>query len=224
MAHDLIEQALAQGQKTLNEYESKQVLAAFDIPVTREFLVRDQGELARAVEDLGWPVAVKACSSKILHKTEAGLVRLGIDSIEEATTAFEALWPAVADDPTGGILISEMIASPRELILGFQRDAQFGPSVMFGLGGIFAEAVGDVVWRLAPLSRSDAREMIDEIQGRAILGPVRGLPAVNLDVLSEMVVNLGRLGVENDQVKEIDLNPVLIKGNLPIVVDALFIL
>jgi succinyl-CoA synthetase beta subunit len=223
MAHDLIEQALAQGRKTLNEYESKRFLADYDIPITREFLVNDRSEVARAVEDVGLPVAVKACSSRILHKTEAGLVRLGIDSVDEATAVFGDLWPAVADDPTGGVLISEMIDSPRELIMGFQRDAQFGPAVMFGLGGIFTEAIKDVVWRLAPLSTSDAREMIDEIQGRAILGPVRGLPAVDLDALSEMVVNLGRLGVENDPLQEIDLNPVLIKGDLPVVVDALIL-
>jgi succinyl-CoA synthetase beta subunit len=223
MAHDLIEQALGEGREALNEYESKRVLAAYDIPVSREFLVKDRTELARAVGDVGLPVAIKACSSQVLHKTEAGLVRLGIETEAAAATAFEELWPAVADDPAGGVLVAEMIASPRELILGLQRDAQFGPAVMFGLGGIFAEAIKDVVWRLAPLSPADAREMIDEIQGRAILGPVRGLPAVDLDELSGMVVNLGRLGAENDQVREIDLNPVLIKGDSPVVVDALII-
>jgi len=109
------------------------------------------------------------------------------------------------------------------LIIGFQRDAQFGPAVMFGLGGIFAEALKDVVWRLAPLAKSDAREMIDEIKGREILGAVRGLPAVDLDVLGGMLVDLGRLGLENDPVQEIDLNPVLIQGDGPVVVDALII-
>lgn len=224
MAHDLIERALAEGRKTLNEHQSKRVLADYGIPVAREILVRDRDKLTAALREIGPPVAIKACSSKILHKTEAGLVRLGIESTDEATAAFDDLWPAVDDDPAGGVLVSEMIDSPRELIMGFQRDAQFGPGVMFGLGGIFAEALKDVVWRLAPLSGSDARDMIDQIQGRDILGPVRGLLAVDLDVLGGMLVDLGRLGVDNDPIQEIDLNPVLIKGDGPLVVDTLILI
>jgi acetyl-CoA synthetase (ADP-forming) len=117
-----------------------------------------------------------------------------------------------------------MIKGKRELVIGLIRDPQFGPCVMFGLGGIFTEILKDVSFRLAPLEKRDALEMMDEIKAHKILGSVRGMEPVDRDILSEMLINVGKIGVENDTIKEIDINPVIISGSSPIAVDALIVL
>ena len=121
-------------------------------------------------------------------------------------------------------LVQDMIRGKRELVVGLIRDPQFGPCVMFGLGGIFTEILKDVSFRLAPLEKRDALEMMDEIKAHKILDAIRGMDAVDREILSEMLINVGRIGMENDTIKEIDINPVIISGNRPIAVDALVVL
>jgi acetyl-CoA synthetase (ADP-forming) len=117
-----------------------------------------------------------------------------------------------------------MVAAKRELMAGMTRDPQFGPCVMFGLGGIFTEALDDVVFRMAPLSAGDAAHMMDDIRAKALLGAVRGMPPVDRDALADILVNLGRIGMDNEAVKEIDINPILIADGKPVAVDALVVL
>jgi acyl-CoA synthetase (NDP forming) len=121
----------------------------------------------------------------------------------------------------GAVLIQEMIKGKRELVVGLIRDPQFGPCVMFGLGGIFTEILRDVSFRLAPLEKRDALEMIQEIKAHKILDAVRGMEPVDRDILSEMLINVGKIGMEHDMVKEIDINPVIVSGSRPVAVDAL---
>jgi len=219
----IIEKALEERRTSLSEYEAKQVLATYQIPVAREILVDDVKELINATEEIGYPVVLKGCSSDIAHKTEKGLIRVDIRNDDEATAAFEEIM-ARMDGKENAVLVQEMVKGQRELVIGLTRDPQFGPCVMFGLGGIFTEILKDISFRVAPVEERDALEMMQEINGNKILGPVRGMPAADLDMLAEILINVGRIGLENEQVKEIDINPVIISGTRPVAVDALIIL
>lgn len=220
---NIIETALQEGRTTLSEHESKQILSAYQIPVTREIVVYDFQDLINAAEKLGYPLVLKGCSSAITHKTEKGLIRLDIRNDKEAEVAFEEIARDLKGR-TGAILVQEMIKGKRELAVGLTRDPQFGPCVMFGLGGIFAEIIKDVSFRIAPLEKCDAFEMVQEIKGYKILQDFRGMAAVDLDMLTDILIAVGRIGLENERIKEIDINPVMIFGNKPIAVDALVVL
>lgn len=219
----IIRDALARGQTSLSEYESKQVLAAYGIPVTREVPVEDAGGLMEAACAMGYPLVLKGCRPDMAHKTEKGLVRLDIRSADEALAAF---WDITARmNPVGGtVLVQEMLHGKRELTAGMSRDPQFGCCVMFGLGGIFTEIIEDVAFRVAPLTKRDALEMMREIRGQRILDAVRGMPAVDRDSLADVLTSLGRIGLENDAVREIDVNPLIVTGSRPVAADALIIL
>jgi len=219
----IIEKAVKAGQTMLSEYESKQVLAAYHIPVTREILVDDVKDLLSAIQEIGYPVVLKGCSPEIIHKTEKGLIQADIRNGKEAKTAFKGIMINM-DDTEKAVLVQEMVKGKRELVVGLTRDAQFGPCVMFGLGGIFTEILKDVSFRLAPLEKRDTLEMMDEIKAHKILDAVRGMDAVDRDILSEILINVGKIGVENDTIKEIDINPVIISGSRPVAVDALIVL
>ncbi|MBI4773850.1 MAG: acetate--CoA ligase family protein [Deltaproteobacteria bacterium] len=219
----LIEQAVREGRSSLSEYESKQLLSHFGIPVTREVLIHDIKELGAAAREIGYPLVLKGCSPDVRHKSEKGLIRMDIRNDREAERAFEEIVRTM-NGQAGSILIQEMIRGQRELVVGLIRDPQFGPCVMFGLGGIFTEILKDVSFRMAPLEKKDALEMMKEIKGRRILEAVRGLEPVDLDALVDILISVGRIGLEHDAIKEIDLNPVIISGTRPIVVDALVIL
>lgn len=219
----IIEKALRQGRKTLSEYESKQVLAAYDIPVTREVLVKDKTGLDKAIKKIGFPLVMKGCSADIAHKTEKGLIHVDIRTSTEARKAFREIMAGM-EGFEGGVLMQEMIKGRRELVMGLTRDPQFGPCVMFGLGGIFTEILQDISFRHAPLEARDAREMMQEIRGHKILDAVRGMEAADKQRLTGMLINIGRIGLEIPEVSEIDLNPVILSGANPVVVDALVIL
>ncbi|HNZ11448.1 MAG: hypothetical protein BWX99_02693 [Deltaproteobacteria bacterium ADurb.Bin151] len=219
----IIEKALRQGRKTLSEYESKQVLAAYDIPVTREVLVKDKTGLDKAIKKIGFPLVMKGCSADIAHKTEKGLIHVDIRTSTEAKKAFREIMAGM-EGFEGGVLMQEMIKGRRELVMGLTRDPQFGPCVMFGLGGIFTEILQDISFRHAPLEARDAREMMQEIRGHKILDAVRGMEAADKQRLTGMLINIGRIGLEIPEVSEIDLNPVILSGANPVVVDALVIL
>ena len=207
----------------LSEYESKRILSAYNIPVTKEKLVENEEDLMKAAEEIGFPVVLKGCSSELAHKTEKGLVKLDIRNAEEARTGFAEIM-AHMEGSDRAVLVQEMVKGSRELVVGLTRDPQFGPCVMFGLGGIFTEILKDVAFRVAPLTRHDALEMMQEIKGHRILDTVRGMEAADRDLLVDMLINVGRIGIENENVKEIDINPVVISGKDPVAVDALVVL
>jgi len=219
----IIQTALKEGRKTLSEYESKDLLKAYGIPVTREFLVHSREECIKAAQTIGYPLVLKGCSPHLAHKTEKGLVRVDIRSDQEAILAFEDLTSRLEGNEKD-ILVQEMIKGTRELVAGMTRDAQFGPCVMFGLGGIFTEILKDIVFRVAPLEKQDALDMTREIKAHKILGAVRGMPAADLDLLCDILVKVGAIGVENEFIQEIDINPLILSGAKPVAVDALIVL
>ncbi|MBW2205746.1 MAG: acetate--CoA ligase family protein [Deltaproteobacteria bacterium] len=219
----ILDAALSKGQSTLTEHESKMFLKAYGIPVTREVEVLERGDLDAALENIGFPLVMKACSPLLSHKTEKGLVRTDIRNQEEATAAFEELLTGM-EESEGSILVQEMVHGERELMVGMTRDPQFGPCVLFGLGGIFTEVLEDVSFRVAPVEKKDVLEMMQDIRARKILGDIRGLPAADLDSLADMIIAIGEIGLENDIIQEIDLNPVILSGTHPIAVDALIVL
>jgi acetyl-CoA synthetase (ADP-forming) len=167
-------------------------------------------------------VALKLCGRKIAHKTERGLVRLGLADKQSVRAAAESLLAARrADDGDAALLVCRMVSGRREVIAGLVRDPQFGPCVMLGLGGIFAEAVGDVAFAVAPLARGDAEDLIDALQYKKVLGPFRGEPAVDRKALAAVLESLGKIGAERPDVRSIDINPLIVAGDRPVVIDAL---
>lgn len=219
----IIEDALQRGEKTLNEYESKKVLDAYSIPVTRERVVQNISDAVKFAGEIGYPVVLKGSSSTLTHKTELNLIELGIKDEEGLVSAYKALEKR-GGDQLDGILVQQMIKGEREFVAGLIRDPQFGPCVMFGLGGIFTEVLKDVTFRVAPIEKRDALEMMDEIKAKKLLDEFRGKPAVNREVLADTLINLGRIGIEIDEVAEIDINPLIIDGDKPVAVDALVVL
>jgi len=220
---EIIKQALQNGQTTLSEFDSKKVLTEYKIPVTKEIVVKDANELNQALEKIGFPLVLKGSSSDITHKTEKGLIKIDIRTLEEATAAFDEIIVKMGDDK-GGVLVQEMIKGQRELVVGLTRDPQFGPCVMFGLGGIFTEILKDVAFRVAPLTRKDAMDIMEDIKSRKILDAVRGMEAVDREVLADILMAVGQIGLDHDEVQEIDINPLKILNGKPIAVDALLVL
>ena len=219
----MIAEALAAGQTTLSEYDSKKILAEYGIPTTEDLLIDELAAAEQAAEQIGYPVVLKVCAAAAQHKTEQNLIELGIGNAVELKKAYDRLAPK-ARNLGGAILVQEMIRGSRELVAGLNRDAQFGPCVMFGLGGIFTEALGDVVFRVAPLSREDAREMTADIKGVKILGGLRGLEPVHIDELSNCLQQLGQIAIDHPAVCEIDINPLIVRKGHPVAVDALIVL
>jgi len=223
-AKRLIDGSLKAGHGALSEYDSKRVLAAYGVPVTRERLVKTAAEAKAAAARFGYPVVLKGCAHDLLHKTEAGLVAVGLGSAKEVADAFERLKKRAGKTFDGAFLVQEMVKGDRELMIGMIRDAQFGPSVMFGLGGIFTEILEDVSFRLAPMKSSDARAMMSEIRAAKILGAVRGMPAVDKAALGRAIVGVAKAAADNPQITEIDINPLIVAGAKPIAVDGLIVL
>jgi succinyl-CoA synthetase beta subunit len=219
----IIEEAVAKGQKSLSEFESKQLLASYGIPVCRESLVQSEEEAVEKATAFGFPVVLKACGATLTHKTEGNLIRLWLRGPEEVKEAYRDLARGPSEG-LDGVLVQEMVSGHRELVIGLIRDAQFGPCVMFGFGGVFTEVLNDVSFRVAPLEEWDAMEMMEEIRAKKILEDFRGEPAVDRRLLAESLIALGRIGLENDSIEEIDVNPLKFRDGKPLAVDALVVL
>jgi acyl-CoA synthetase (NDP forming) len=219
----MIAEALAAKQPTLSEYDSKRILEAYGIPTTRETLVTNPADAEAAAAQIGYPVVLKVCSAAVAHKTEQGLIELGITDSAALKQAFGRLAPK-AEQVGGQILVQEMVAGSRELVVGLIRDRQLGPCVMFGLGGIFTEVLQDVCFRVAPLSAYDALDMTREIKSRKILEGIRGMQPVDMDELGRCLTGLGRIGLEHPAIREIDVNPLIVRDGRPVAVDALVVL
>ncbi|SHJ43968.1 acetyl-CoA synthetase (ADP-forming) [Desulfatibacillum alkenivorans DSM 16219] len=220
---EIIEKALADGRSTLSESESKQVLNQYNIPITKEILATNAQELDQAVQEIGFPLVMKGCAADLAHKTESGLVKIDIRDAQEAREAFESMMSKM-DSADKGVLVQEMVKGKRELVVGLTRDPQFGPCVMFGLGGIFTEVLEDIAFRVAPITKADALDMMAEIKGKKILEAIRGMEAADKDMLADILVAVGKLGEENQAVSEVDINPLILTGGKPVAVDALVVL
>ncbi len=219
---EILQRAIDKKQEALSEYDSKRVIASAGVAITRESLATSRDEAVKLAEEIGFPVVLKGCSSTVTHKTEMGMVKLGLGSSSDVERAYDEIMAAGAE--LDGVLVQEMVKGNREFVIGLTRDPQFGPCVMFGLGGIFTEVLNDVSFRVAPITEIDAMEMIEEIKTKKLLDEFRGSPAVDRKALVRALVGIGNLGNEYDQIAEIDINPVIISGDQPIAVDALVVL
>jgi acetate---CoA ligase (ADP-forming) subunit beta len=220
---NMIKKIMIKGRTTLSEYESKQFLASYQIPIVQEMQVTNEAFLIQAVEKVGYPIVLKGCSFDIFHKMEKNLISVNIRNENEALIAFKKISSRM-NGTESSILVQEMVKGRQELVIGLINDPHFGPCVMFGVGGIFTEILNDVSFRVAPLNPYDALDMINEIKGHKILGAVRGMEAVDINILTDILITIGKIGMENENIKEIDINPLIISGNKPVAVDALVVL
>ncbi len=208
--------------RTLSEAASKEMLGAHGVPIAPERVVADAAAAVAAAENVGHPVVVKLCGDRIAHKTERGLVRLSLgDSAAVESAASELLALATPEDGDVELLVAPMVSGTRELIAGLHLDPVFAMTVMLGVGGVLAEAVADVVFRLVPITRDDAMDMIDGLRTQALLGEFRGEPAVDREALADVLVGLSAAAEHQETLVSADLNPLIVSNGRPIAVDAL---
>jgi acyl-CoA synthetase (NDP forming) len=216
--------------RALTELEAGELLAGAGIPMAPCQLAASADDAAQAAMDMGYPVVLKVASAAIQHKSDIGGVKLNLTSADEVRAAYAEIMAAAAEhagtDGIDGVLVAPMIADGVETILGVHRDPVFGPVVLFGLGGIFVEVLQDVTFRVAPFGVDEARRMIDEVRGRAMLDGVRGQPPADIDALAEALSRLSVYAAAHaGAIESIDVNPFLVKaaGEGAVAVDALIL-
>ncbi|MCX7944329.1 MAG: acetate--CoA ligase family protein [Deltaproteobacteria bacterium] len=217
---EVIKKVRDEGRKTLSEYESKQVLKEFGIPIIEEYYI-EKFEQIYQISKLKYPIVAKGVARTITHKTEKNLVRLWIKDEDELKKEFSDL---ISTEGVEGVLLSTQITDMREFLLGLKYDKQFGYTIIFGLGGIFTEVLKDISIRICPITEGDAKEMMSEIRSSRLLGSIRGYPPVNIKMLSDMMINLSKLSETIDDISEVDINPVMFEKGNPVAVDALVVL
>ncbi len=214
----------------LSEHSSKQVLAAYGIAVTADELVTSRANASRAAARIDGPVVMKVSSPDLLHKSDLGLVRIGVRTASEVRRAYDDLLATAADtDPTAtieGVLVCPMVTGGVETAVGVSDDPVFGPTVLFGLGGVLVEVLGDVTFRVPPFDRAEARRMVQEVRGFPLLAGARGRPKADVTALVDVIMKVQRLAVDHaGHLTELDINPLLVlpKGQRAIALDALIV-
>jgi 3-hydroxypropionyl-CoA synthetase (ADP-forming) len=212
--------------KVITEESSKAILSEYGIKVPQYALVTSSDEAVKKSKEIGFPLVAKIVSAEILHKTDVGGVKIGLRSEDEVKKAFDDMYHTLKEKfDVKGVLLEKMVPNGVELIIGLQNDSQFGPSIMVGLGGIFTELFKDVSFRVLPITKDDAIKMLNSLRGRDILKGFRGSKPVNIDMISEAIVNIGTLGVDlAGKYESIDFNPVVVYPDGYFVVDAKIIL
>ena len=225
---DVFAQARKEGRSYLLEPEAKMVCMEYGIPVTRFKVALSQDEAGKFADQIGYPVVLKIVSPDVLHKSDVGGVVLDLKSAPDVENAYEKIIANVKkhkpDAKIVGVLVQEMAPSSTEIIVGATKDPQFGPALMFGLGGIFVEVLKDVTFRIAPITESDAREMITEVKAYPILKGYRGQPAADVNAIVEILMNTSRLVMDHQEIKELDLNPIMVYEKGAKTVDARIII
>ncbi|MEN6472440.1 MAG: acetate--CoA ligase family protein [Syntrophaceae bacterium] len=211
---------LVESTAVFDEYSAKQLLRTYGIPTVHEALAHTLEEALEAVNHIGYPVVLKVCDPHIQHKTEQGLVKLDIKNAQELMKAFRSLRRKAPHAP---ILVAQMLKGEKEFMAGVNSYPGFPPCVLFGLGGIFTEALKDFSIRLAPLSPYDAQTMMEAIRARALLGAYRGMTAVDAKAMADLLIALSFLALHFPQIAEIDLNPIIVVNGAPKVADALIV-
>ena len=224
----IFEQAKSEGRKFLLEYEAKAVCQEYGIPVTKVKVSKNAEEAAEFSAQIGYPVVLKIVSPDVIHKFDVGGVILDVNSKEEAKNGFDQILENVKKHKPNaqidGILIQEMAPSSTEVIVGCIKDAQFGPTLMFGFGGTFVEVMKDVSFRIAPIDEADAREMMTEVKAYPILQGCRGQPPADIETLTQILLNVSKLVIDYPEIRELDLNPVMVYEKGAKTVDARIIL
>jgi acyl-CoA synthetase (NDP forming) len=229
-AQDVIAEARRAGRAALDEFDGKRLLAAYDIEVPRSILVQDVHEAAAACGKLKPPLVLKVVSPDLLHKSDAGGVRTGLQGKAEVEEAIRAMMklPAIVSARIDGFLLEEMAPAGQEVVIGGLRDPQFGPLVMVGLGGIFVEVLADVSFRICPIARIDAEEMLNELKGAALLRGARGRKPASREAIVEALLKIGGEGGlmmrHAQDIAEADINPLIVSDRAAVAVDARFVL
>lgn len=221
---EVLQSKLETNQTVLTEFESKELLEEIGISIPKQKLTMNKEETLAAAEEIGYPVVLKLMAEDIVHKSDTGAVKLGLKSGEEVGKAFDELM-AIPSQAEKKISIQEMAKEPiTELIIGMTTDPQFGPALMFGIGGILVELLEDVSFRIAPITEYDAKEMIREIKGFPILDGYRGKPKADLDAIVDVLMKISEFVLKHEEINEMDLNPVFIYEDGIKCVDARIIL
>lgn len=216
----VLEKAIAENAAFLSEWEAKQLLTEYGIPVTADRLVHTADQAVAAAREIGYPVVLKGCGRTLLHKTELDLVKLNLADDDAVRATADDLLARLPEDAEG-LLVAPQIDARREFIAGVTQDRQFGAVVAFGLGGIFTETLRDVAFRVAPFDEIEAASLIRDVAASKLLQAVRGLPEIDRAKMAGLLAGLSRLAAENDVIEEVDCNPILADGSNPVVVDAL---
>ena len=222
----IFDNIISRKDKVITEESAKEILSEYEIKVPRYALVTDVNESIKKANELGFPLVAKIVSPQILHKTDVGGIRVGLSSEEEVRQTFTDLYARLSKEyEVKGVLLEKMVPKGIELIVGLQNDSQFGPVIMVGLGGIYTEIFKDVVFRVLPITNADATTMIEDLRGKQILKGFRGADPINIEMLSDALVKIGKLGTDMASYYEsIDFNPVIAYPNDYYVVDAKIIL
>ncbi|MHA1509035.1 MAG: acetate--CoA ligase family protein [Promethearchaeota archaeon] len=221
---ELLKNKLEANQTVLTEFESKNLLKEIGIPIPEQELAITKEETIAVAKKIGFPVVLKLMAEDIVHKSDTGAVKLNINNEVEIATAYDELMK-IPSQSEKSISVQKMAKEPiTELIIGMTTDAQFGPALMFGIGGILVELLEDVSFRIAPITEYDAREQIHEIKGFPILDGYRGKPKADLDAIVNTLLKISDLVIKHEEINEMDLNPVFIYENGLVCVDARIIL
>lgn len=228
MKHSIFDEVKKEGRSILTEIESKRVLKQIGVPVVETRLAMNQKEAVSISQRIGFPVVLKITSPDVVHKTDSGGVRLGLRNGSEVKKAYDDISKSVKKKyPRAfihGISVQKMAPPGTEVIVGTSKDPQFGPVIMFGLGGIFVEVLKDVSFRVIPVKQKDAQEMIQEIKGFPLLRGYRGKEPANIPALVGMILKISKFINENPQIREMELNPIFAYKNKALAVDARIIL
>jgi len=225
---EVIKNALGEGRLKLLEHEAFELIRYYGMPIPETVFLRTAKEAYELADTIGYPIVVKVVSPDIIHKSDVEGVRLGLKSREEVVQAVEWMRKTIPSRVPHarivGFLIQSMVPPSIEVIVGGIRDDVFGPAITFGLGGIFVEVLRDASFRIAPVSIDEAFEMINEVKARRILEGYRGQGPADKKAIADIIVNVGRLMIENEEVESIDLNPVIVYSKGAMVVDVRIIL
>jgi len=230
-AKKVFETVLAEGRTLVLENEAKEIMRAYGIPIPAYDTAKSGDEAVAKARKIGYPVVLKILSKDIVHKSDAGGVKINLKDDSEVRRAFQEIMDnarkygserSIQVDLSRGVLVSDFADQGTEVIIGVTRDPQFGHALMFGLGGIFVEVLKDVTFRLIPMTESDAREMVGEIKAAKILDGVRGQAPRDVDALVNVIIAVSRMVKENPEIVELDCNPTFLydKGKGALVVDA----
>ncbi len=220
----VLKNKIESNQTVLTEFESKELLREIGILVPDQKLTSSKDETLLAAEEIGFPIVLKLIAEDIVHKSDTGAVKLNLKTSQEVDDAYEEL-KKIPSQKEKMISVQKMADEPiTELIIGMTTDPQFGPALMFGIGGILVELLEDVSFRIAPITEYDANEMIHDIKGFPILDGFRGKPKADLDAIIETLMKISDLVTKHEEINEMDLNPVFIYDKGLICVDARIIL
>lgn len=224
----ILSEACKEGRKSLLETEAKSVCLDYGIPVTKFELAKSEDEAIKFADTIGFPIVLKIVSPDIIHKSDIGGVIVGLKDKDDIRRGYnQILQNAKKHDPKAritGVLVQEMAPASTEVIVGAIKDPQFGPAIMFGLGGVFVEVLKDVTFRIAPITEDDAQEMISEVKAYPLLKGYRNTPPADIEAITNILLSTSKLIMDYPEIKELDLNPVIVYEKGAKTVDARIIL